>query len=276
MVRARWCVAGVLGMALVVSPPVRAEAYNTYDGPAFAATVTRGDTTLPMLQVDRLQPGDRIRLTPSIELAGHKDWVIVMASISRSGTEVAFRSYPVHGTQRFELEVPAGDVVPAIVIAPALRTFFGITTSAGQSTGLIEEAIRSDPQRFVDLQKIDLISQAARALADVLSTVPIEKGPEAISAAARSAAARYGLPTVGPNCVKATGVDIQCLAAEIVNRASLDAASADKLGSLNGKPDPGKLPGALDEGVKTFTAAADYFTSRYRDLVLRSAPLPRP
>ncbi|HET8695453.1 MAG TPA: hypothetical protein VFM33_12340 [Aquabacterium sp.] len=243
-----------------------AEAYNTYDGPSFAATVKRGSVSLPLLQVDHLQQGDRIEITPSPELARHRDWVIALASISRSGTEVSFTASAIEDRDHFELEVPSADAVPAIVIAPALRTLFGITTSTGESTNLIEQAIRTDPQRFVSLQKIDQISQAARALADVLSSVPVEQGPEAVSAAARSAAARYGLPTVGPNCVKSTGVDIQCLAAEIVNRASLDAMSADKLGSLTGKPDQGKLPGQLDDSIKTFTAAADYFTSRYRDL----------
>ncbi|HET8869475.1 MAG TPA: hypothetical protein VFM48_03435 [Aquabacterium sp.] len=263
-VRASWCVALVATWQF--AQVSHAEVYNTYDGPSFSATVQRGDVSLPLLQVDHLQKGDRIQIIPSAELASHKDWVIVLASISRSGTDVSFKANSVQDEQRFELEVPASDAVPAIVIAPALRTFFGITTSTGESTDLIEQAIRTDPQRFVSLQKIDQISQAARALADVLSAVPVDQGPEAVSAAARSAAARYGLPTVGPNCVKSTGVDIQCLAAEIVNRASLDAMSADKLGSITGKPDQGKLPGQLDDSIKTFTAAADYFTSRYRDL----------
>jgi hypothetical protein len=263
MVRATWCVALA---AWLLAPGARADVYNTYDGPAFAATVTRGDLTLPLLQVDHLEQGDRIRITPSKELSERKDWVIVLASISRTGTDVRFQADAIRPDRRFEMEVPSRDAVPAIVIAPALRTLFGITTSIGESTDLIEQAIRSDPQRFVGLQKIDQISQAARALADVLSAVPVEQGPEALTAAARSAASRYGLPTVGPDCVKSSGVDIQCLAAEIVNRANLDAMSADKLGALTGKPDPGKLPGQLDDSIKTFTAAADYFTSRYRDL----------
>ena len=259
----RWMVGALCSVAMHAA---LSATFNSYDGPAFSATVTRGEVTLPMLQVDRLQKGDHLVITPSEELASRKDWLMVLASISRSGTEITVKPYPIQEGQRFELDIPADDAVPAIVIAPALRTLFGITTSIGQSADLIEQAIRSDPQRFVELQKIDQINQAARALADVLSAVPASKGVEGLNEAARSAATRYGLPVVSVDCVKNNGVDIQCLATEIVRRANVEAMSADKLGSLNGKPDEGKLPGQLDEGIKTFTAAADYFTSRYRDL----------
>ena len=240
-------------------------ASESHDGPKFSAYVTRGDLTLPLYKVDRLRKNDKLVVNPDADTVGKEDWLLILARISPSGSKIAFKEFELGRDTRADLTISSDDDVPVIVLAPALRTLFGLSSSVHQSAGLITEAITTDPQRFVDLQKIDLISQTIAALVEGLDAVVQDKKSDQAIDAAKHIAAKYGLQSVSTDCFKGGVVNTQCVAADIVANASLNVPTADELGALTGTKSAGSLPGQLFDSIKTFTAASDYFTSKYRD-----------
>lgn len=91
-----------------------------------------------------------------------------LARVSPASHEVTTREFHLTANDvDASITFTADDQVPVIVIAPQVKTLFGLSTSFEQSSSLIADAITTDPQRFVELQKIEQINLAIASLTRV-------------------------------------------------------------------------------------------------------------
>jgi hypothetical protein len=78
------------------------------------------------------------------------------------------------------IAVNSDDEIISLVMAPQLKTFFGLIDSFSASKNTIQEIINSDPQRFIDLQKLDLINKAVRIIKQSVEKARIQNFLELI------------------------------------------------------------------------------------------------
>jgi hypothetical protein len=133
--------------------------------PGITVTVQRGAQSLPIIYVDKLQKGDTVRVGTDRSGTTRGAWALVLALVSPTSDVVTSRQFDLTAKEvDASIDITADDQVPVIVIAPQVKTLFGLSTSFEQSASLIADAITNDPQRFVELQKIEQINLAIASL----------------------------------------------------------------------------------------------------------------
>jgi hypothetical protein len=216
--------------------------------------------------VDHLHRGDRLQV--SVERSGvvQGDWLVVLAVAAPNGNQVA--------SQRFDLatddvvasiDITDDQQVPIIVAAPQVKTFFGLGTSFNQSANLIVEAITADPQRFVDLQKIDQVDLAIASLTSGFDALVVKLQPADAIAATKAMAAKFGAKTIDPECLKGGTVDTRCVATSMVSSQDLKLPSLEELGSIAQPFVNNALSVDLLANVRLVAAASAFLANKYRD-----------
>ena len=183
---------------LLWAGPTAAAQDTLHQGPALEVQVQRGDMRLPLALVNRLRSGDRLLVRPDVDTLAKGDWVLLLARVSPTGNQVASRHFDVHELKGYaELEIAADDQIPVILLAPQLRSLFGLYTSLSSSASLLDGVLRADPQRFYELQKVDQINQAIQAISRGLARSVSGRRPEDAIQVAKDLAARGDIMLAG-------------------------------------------------------------------------------
>jgi len=132
-------------------------------GPTINVTIQRGDERLPIYWVNHLKKGDKVIVSTDQAEKTDTKWLLLLATVTPISNLVVTRSFDLVGSKAAgskadesklaSIDIESDDQIPVIVIAPQVRTMFGLHTSFSQSASLISDAINADPQRFIDLQK---------------------------------------------------------------------------------------------------------------------------
>ena len=235
-------------------------------GPTITATVQRGDDQLPIYLVDHLLKGDRIIVTTTQEEKTDVKWLILLATVTPISNTVETRPLDLSQNEKeASIDIKSDDQVPIIVLAPQVRTMFGLHTSFSESSTLISDAIRSDPQRFVDLQKIDQINHAITYLLSVLDSVIQSQKPEQAVDVAKGLAAKFGVRHVNPDCFKDSTVNTKCVAFDIVSSENLTIPSDDIWSTAGPNSAAVKMPTDVFAGLKLVTETSTYLVNKYGD-----------
>ena len=255
----------VCGAALAFAGAAHADEAS-HPGPLISVYVVRGDARLPIHQVARLRKGDRL-LVGAVKSAEAQDkWLLVLATVSPSGNKVTSTKFDLSAsTAGGAIDIGADDEVPIIVLAPQVRTLFGLSTSFDQSATLIGDALAADPQRFVDLQKLDQINHAISSLSAGLDAVVQSQDPAHAVDSAKAMAAKFGVKTVDPACFKDKVVNTKCVASSIVSNKDLTVPSVGDLGALAGPFASADLSPDLLTNVRLVSAASSFLANKYRD-----------
>ncbi|PRC91102.1 hypothetical protein [Solimicrobium silvestre] len=235
-------------------------------GPTITANVVRGKESLPIFLVNHLRKGDKLVVTTDQAEKTDVKWLAVLATVTPISNNVVTRQFDLSDhAGEVAIEIAADDQIPIIVLAPQVRTMFGLHTSFSESAALISDAIKTDPQRFVDLQKIDQINHAIAFISRALDAVIQTKKSDQAVDAAKSLAAKFGVKYVDPDCFKDGTVNSKCVAAYIVASEDLLVPSNDIW--LAAGPDAAsvKLPTDIFAGLKLVTETSTYLVNKYGD-----------
>lgn len=236
-----------------------------HHGPSLDVQVQRGNVRLPMALVNQLRKGDKLLVRPDPETLTKDGWVLLLARVSLTGTQVESKSFEVKDLKEpAELDIKADNQVTVIMLAPLLRNMFGLYASLPESAGLLNDVLRSDPQRFYELQKVDQINQAIQVISQGLTQrMASSQGQESMQAA-KDLAAKFGVTTIDPQCVSKDTVNTECLATQIVINKDFSLPTDSELNALMGKK-AGDLNSFLLSNVRMFSEASDYLSNKYRD-----------
>jgi hypothetical protein len=238
----------------------------THLGPTIISYVQRGNERLPIFQVDHLRKGDKLTVATDRSKKTDGKWLFVLATVNPTGNKVNAERFDL-ANQDIEasIDITSDDQIPIIVLAPQVRTMFGLHTSFSESAALITEAIKADPQRFVDLQKIDQINHAITLLTAVLdAAIQSQKSAQAMDAA-KTLAARFGVRNVDQACFKDNQVNTKCVAAAIVSSADLTAPSDGVWSAEGPNSSSAKIPTDIFASLKIVTEASTYLVNKYGD-----------
>ena len=237
-----------------------------HQGPALEVQVQRGDMRLPLALVNRLRSGDKILVRPDVETLAKGDWVLLLARVSPTGNQVESRHFDVHELKGYaELEIAADNQIPVILLAPQLRSLFGLYTSLSSSASLLDGVLRADPQRFYELQKVDQINQAIQAISRGLARSVSGRRPEDAIQSAKDLAAKFGVVNLDPECFKNQAVNTECVASNIVANRDFSLPSANDLTAMVGNKSSVDLNSLLVANLRLISQASDYLGSKYRD-----------
>jgi hypothetical protein len=239
---------------------------SLHQGPALDVQVQRGDARLPLALVDRLRRGDKVLVRPDVETLAKGDWVLLLARVSPTGNQVESRRFDVRDLEEHaELEIEADNQIPVILLAPQLRSLFGLYTSLSDSASLLEGVLRADPQRFYELQKVDQINQAIQAIGRGLARRVSGHRPEEAIQVARQLAASFGVANPDPECFRNQSVNTECVANDIVASRDFSLPSANDLTAMVGNKSSVDLNSLLAANLRLISQASDYLGSKYRD-----------
>ena len=243
------------------TPPVNI----SHPGPTIRVMVQRGDQTLPVYWVNHLHKGDRVIVSTDQAQKTEASWLLLLATITPVSNLVETRPFDLNEKDRqTAIDITSDDQIPVIVLAPQVRTMFGLHTSFSESAALISDAIKTDPQRFIDLQKIDQINHAISYLLRVLNALIQTKKPDQATDAAKDLAAKFGVKYIDPDCFKDATVNTRCVAANIVSSADLLVPS-DDVWSASGPNAAVKMPTDIFAGMKLITETSSYLVNKYGD-----------
>ncbi|MET3105908.1 hypothetical protein AAKU58_000723 [Oxalobacteraceae bacterium GrIS 1.18] len=235
-------------------------------GPTISVSVQRGADRLPIYWVNHLRKGDRLVVTTSEAQKTEKKWLVLLATITPISNQVSAQPFDLsEGVRQASINIETDDQIPVIVLAPQVRTMFGLHTSFSESASLISDAIRADPQRFIDLQKIDQINHAIDYLLHALDALTQNKKADQAVDAAKALAAKFGVRFVDPDCFKGSTVNTKCVAAAIVSSADLAVPSEDIWSTANPGASAVKLPTDFFVGMKLMTETTTYLANKYGD-----------
>ena len=238
----------------------------SHPGPLISVYVVRGDARLPIHQVAHLRKGDRLLVNATRSAEAQDKWLLMLATVSPSGNKVTSKKFDLSAsTAGGAIDIGADDEVPIIVLAPQVRTLFGLSTSFDESATLIGDALAADPQRFVDLQKLDQINHAISSLSAGLDAVVQSQDPAHAVDSAKAMAAKFGVKTVDPACFKDKVVNTKCVASSIVSNKALTVPSVGDLGALAGPFASADLSPDLLANVRLVSAASTFLANKYRD-----------
>jgi hypothetical protein len=237
-----------------------------HPGPVIVASIVRGAQRLPIYQVARLRKGDLLQVSADKTRKDEGKWLLILATVSPAGNRVSLNKFDLSASGApASIEIGSDDAVPLVILAPQLRTLFGLSTSFEQSAALINDAITADPQRFVELQKIDEIDLAINNLSSSLNAAVRSQDPAHAVAAAKSMAARFGVKNVDPACFKDDVVNTKCVANSIVSNKDLTLPALSDLGALAGPFAAADLSPDLLANVRLFSAASSFLANKYQD-----------
>jgi hypothetical protein len=236
-----------------------------HHGPSLDVQVQRGNVRLPMALVSQLRKGDKLLVRPDPETLTKDGWVLLLARVSLTGTQVESKYFEVKDLKEpAELDIKADNQVTVIMLAPQLRNLFGLYTSLSESAGLLNDVLRADPQRFYELQKVDQINQAIQVISQgLIQRMAGSQGQESLQAA-KDLAAKFGVTTIDPQCVNKDVVNTECLATQIVINKDFSLPTDSELNAMMGKK-AGDLNSFLLSNVRMFSEASDYLSNKYRD-----------
>ncbi|MFM8880650.1 MAG: hypothetical protein ACKOGK_00190 [Betaproteobacteria bacterium] len=146
-----------------------------------------------------------------------------------------------------------------------MRNLFGLNTSIRTSVELILESVRSDPQRFIDLQRVDLVNAAITALERGFDTVVRQLNPGQARDAVISLAAKFGVKSVNPACFRQEAIDTACVALHIVGSKDFLLPAAGDLAHSVGAKQAADLAGLLSSNLRFFVQAGDLLSQRFQD-----------
>jgi len=239
-------------------------------GPDIRIDIKRGTQTLPMYRVDHLRRGDQLEV--SVERTGppagaaNAPWVMVLALASPGDKQLSVQRFDLGAKVRSgAIEITDDTQVPIVVVAPQIKTFFGLGTSFQQSADLIVDAISADPQRFIDLQKIDQIDKAIGSLKAGLDTLVQTLKPEDVVDATKAVAAKFGAKAIDPDCLKGGVVDTRCVATSIVSNQDLKIPTATDLGAMAQPLVLNALSADLLLNVRLVAATSSFLAARFHD-----------
>ena len=246
--------------------PLSAQAQSViHHGPSLDVQVQRGNARLPMALVSQLRKGDRLLVRPDPETLTKDGWVLLLARVSLTGTQVESKYFEVKDLKEpAELEIKADNQVTVIMLAPQLRNLFGLYTSLSESATLLNDVLRSDPQRFYELQKVDQVNQAIQVISQGLKQRMARTSDQESLQAAKDLAAKFGVTTIDPQCVSKDVVNTECLATQIVMNKDFSLPADSELNAMVGKK-AGDLNSFLLNHVRLFSEASDYLGHKYRD-----------
>lgn len=260
-----FCLLGVLLIAQFTAANASTEGVS-HLGPTIAATIQRGKANLPIFLVDHLRKGDKLLVTTDKHSKGEIKWLLVLATVSPISNIVQAEKFDLaEYVSEASIDITSDDQVPIIVLAPQVRTMFGLFTSFSESAALIVAAIKADPQRFVDLQRIDQINHAIALLSAALDAIVQSKKPEQAVAAAKALAAKFGVMYVDPGCFKGDSINSKCVAANIVSSKDLTVPSEDIWSAAGPNSSAAKMPTDLFASLKIVTEASTYLVNKYGD-----------
>ena len=237
-----------------------------HHGPTLDVQVQRGDERLPMALVSHLRQGDRLLVTPDSTTLTKDGWVLLLAQVSPTGNQVTSKYFEVSQlTTPAELEITADNQVAVIMLAPQLRNLFGLYTSLTESASLLNEVLRGDPQRFYELQKVDQINQAIQAISQGLAKRMAGSKPQESIQAARDLAAKFGIRTIDPECLRNDVVNAECVATQIVINKDFSLPSTSDLNAMLGNKKAVDFNSFLLSNLRMFSEASDYLGNKYRD-----------
>jgi hypothetical protein len=255
----------VVASACLVTPLYGANTAS-HSGPVIAAYVQRGAERLPIFKVDHLRVGDRLSVTTDRSGTAQGAWVLILAVASPSGNQVSTRKFDLTSASAdASIDITADDQVPIIVIAPQVKTMFGLSTSFDQSASMLADAITSDPQRFVELQKIEQINLAIASLQVGLDALVVKLKAEEAVDSAKTLAGKFGVKNVEAECFKNGAVDTRCVATSIVSSRDLKLPSIVELGSMAQPFATATLPADILANVRLVAAASTFLANKYRD-----------
>ena len=236
-----------------------------HHGPSLDIQVQRGEARLPLALVNQLRKGDRLLLQPDASTLTQDGWVLLVARVSLTGTQVESKHFEVKDLKApAEFEIKADNQVTVIMLAPQLRNLFGLYTSLSESASLLNDVLRSDPQRFYELQKVDQINQAIQVISQGLAKRMAGTSAADGLQAAKDLAAKFGVRTLDPQCVSKDVVNAECVATQIVINKDFALPSDSELHAVMGgkKTDFNSF---LLSNVRMFSEASDYLSNKYRD-----------
>jgi hypothetical protein len=238
----------------------------SHSGPVIGVYVQRGAERLPIFKVDHLRVGDRLSVTTDRSGMEQGAWVLILAVASPSGNQVATRKFDLTDSNaKASIDITADDQVPIIVIAPQVKTMFGLSTSFDQSASMLANAISSDPQRFVELQKIEQINLAIASLQLGLDALVVKLKAEQAVDSAKTLAGKFGVKSVDSECFRNGAVDTRCVATSIVSSRDLKLPSIVELGGMAQPFATATLPADILANVRLVAAASTFLANKYRD-----------
>ncbi|OYU42984.1 MAG: hypothetical protein CFE44_20890, partial [Burkholderiales bacterium PBB4] len=259
----QFLVALILGFALQAA---WCETSASHAGPLLTLSVQRGSQRLPASKVDRLQSGDQLKVTVDRGAGPQQAWALVLALVSPVSHRVTSRSFDlsVVGAEP-GIDIEHDDQVPVVVLAPQVKTLFGWSTSFEQSVGLIADAIHADPQRFMDLQKLEQMNVAIASITAGLDEMVVKLRPEQAADSAKTVASKFGVKQVDAECFKGGGVDTQCVATSIVSSRDLKLPSVVDLSSMAQPFATALLSADVLANIRLAAAASTFISNKYRD-----------
>jgi hypothetical protein len=237
-----------------------------HPGPVISAYVQRGDMRLPIFLVDHLRKNDELFIATDKGKKTDPKWLLVLATVSPTGNKVIAEKFDLAQQEgEASITITDDDQVPVVVMAPQVRTMFGLRTSFSESADLIVDAIKADPQRFIDLQKIDQVNHAIALLKAMLdSSIQTQKPAQAVDAA-KALAVKFGVRNVDPGCFKENTVNTQCVATAIVSSEDLTLPSDDIWAASGPNTSAAKVPTDIFASLKIVTEASTYLVNKYGD-----------
>ncbi|MEY2805409.1 MAG: hypothetical protein RL657_2745 [Pseudomonadota bacterium] len=237
---------------------------SLHQGPVLDIRIQRGDSVLPVFKVNRLQSGDQILLRASA-VNGLRQ-ILMVALLQSNGQQTGSHSFEID-KEPIEVKVPvtANDQIPVIVLAPLLRNLFGLYSSFLESERLLQEVIRSDPQRFVALQTNDVINRAIATITQWLDAQVRGRSGEEAAGLARALAEKFGVRNISPECFKGGIIQTQCVAIDMVTSKDFFMPSSGVLAEVSGKGGTQDLSSFLVSNLRVISQASDYLSNRFRD-----------
>lgn len=255
-----WVLLSCFGLSHVMA------AEMIHHGPVLDITIKRGTEKLPLFNVPRLKRGDIVQVKPDVDSMARGSWVLQLARVAPSGNLVETFGFDLTTQSTSpELEITADGQVPVILLAPQLRNLFGLYTSFTESSDLLSEVLKSDPQRFFDLQQVDQINQAITALSRGLDDLIHNKSSDQGIAATKLLAIKFGVNQIDADCFKNNAINTQCVAANIVSNKDFALPATNELGLVMGQKRAADLTSFLTSNIKVFSEAGDFLTHKFRD-----------
>lgn len=234
-------------------------------GPTLDIKVKRDDEILPWHKVDKLQSGDRLYVNFFNESSSRGDWLIVLATVLPNGSEVFSRRFNLKDNSEAFIDIKNNDELPVIVLAPQLKTFFGLARSFSSSADLIDEIIKSEPQKFYELRQVDLVNKAIRVISLSLERIIAEQTAIQSIESAKLLAFKYGVKNINPECYKNNYVNIECIALNIVSNRDFTFSSIPNMENDSQSKKNTDSLGFLGANFRIFTDAGNFLTDKFRD-----------
>ena len=238
----------------------------THIGPSIELTIERKNEKLPLSKVDKLAAGDKFYASPVDSSLSKEDWILIIAQISPTGSNVKISKFNLTNLKEKPfVEIQNQDDSLVIVLAPQLRTFFGLTRSFSGSADTIDQIINSDPQKFFELQKLDLFNKAIQIInKSIENSGTIPNGNQAIQAV-KQTVIKYGVKNINSECFKDNTVNIECVAANFVSNIDFSERDSRELDNPDRSKNSFENLGFLGGNIKLITDAGNFLTDKFRD-----------